>query len=102
MMSQIRYNVWTVDTQNRYYRNVFFTEIVKPIQMSFEILDADSAVTIPLKITMFDEDGIIFVQTQRITVSRFVNGKFRRSSWRKVPEIRDFVLSQAAQSLMTA
>ena len=90
----VKYLVWTYDAHAHYYRNVFFDQIDKPMYISFEIPDAESNAVIPLHVKVYDDDGVIFAQEQKLMVSRFANGAFHKTGWRKVPEIRAFVESE--------
>lgn len=90
----VRYNVWTVDTVNRYHRHLFFDRIRGRISISFEIPNAHANATIPLEIAIFDEGGLYFTQRQRVTIEHFVGGKPVLCSWRKIDTVRDFVLRE--------
>jgi hypothetical protein len=97
----VRYNFWTRDTSNRYYRHIFFKDIPKPIRISFEIPHITKNATIPLIISIFDDDGVYFTQTQHVLVElnrfhEFQDDKYRDDpwkicSWRKVDTVRDCV-----------
>jgi len=90
----VAYNLWTIDAQSRYFRNLFFAAVWKPISISFCIPHIDHAASFPLAITIFDEDGVYFTQEQRIAVERRTGDGFTLTSWRRIPAIRDFVLSE--------
>ena len=87
----VEYNVWTVECHNRYYRHLWFDQIERPISISFEVVDLRKSATIPLKIKIFDADGIYFEQDQSICIERRVGDRFLISSWRKVEPVRAFV-----------
>ncbi|MCB1327941.1 MAG: hypothetical protein KDK28_00045 [Maritimibacter sp.] len=90
----VRYNVWTVDTVNRYHRHLFFDRIRGRTSISFEIPHARANATIPLEIAIFDEGGLYFTQRQRVTIEHLVGGKPVLCGWRKIDTVRDFVLRE--------
>jgi hypothetical protein len=90
----VRYNVWTRSTVNTYYRHIFFDEIKKPISISFRIPHLSRNATIPLHVSLFDEDGVFFTQEQLLAIERINGTKRNMCGWRKIDTVRDFLLSQ--------
>lgn len=90
----VRYNVWTRSTVNTYYRHIFFDEIKKPISISFRIPHLSRNATIPLHVSLFDEDGVFFTQEQLLAIERINGTKRNMCGWRKIDTIRDFLLTQ--------
>ena len=89
-----RYNVWTRSTSNTYHRHIFFDQIKSPISISFDVLPLKQRATIPLHITLFDEEGIYFTQEQVLVIEKISDGKGQICGWRKIDTVRDFLLSQ--------
>lgn len=93
-----QYNLWTVDTYNRYSRNLFFDQITKPLYISLLIPHCDKAKYFPLLISIYDEDDEYFSQEQNVAVQRIIGSKVRPTSWRKIEALSDFVLAEVEDS----
>lgn len=90
----VKYNVWTYSTVNHYYRHVFFDQIKQPISISFKIPHLSQQATIPLHVSLYDDDGEYFTQEQTLAIERLTNGQGRMCGWRKIDPVREFVLSE--------
>ena len=93
----VAYNLWTVDLQATYHRNLFFDLVPKSVRISIEIPEVQKHSSFPLSIVIFDDAGAYFTQTQNIAVERNIGGKFVLSAWRRVEPIRDFVLRETRE-----
>lgn len=91
------YQVWTRSAVSSYHRHIFPDELVGDITISFEIPSLDSAAWFPLVVRMYDDQGLYFLHEQKLVIERNLGDRFVLSSWRKVPEVRDYLLSQCPQ-----
>lgn len=89
----VKYNVWTYDLHAKYHRHVFFDEIKKPIKISFDIPHLTKDTRVPLNITIFDDEGVIFTMNQVLVFDVLKNGEWKISPWRKIEPIKNCVLS---------
>lgn len=88
------YSVWTRSAVSNYIRHIFPDELTHDISISFEIPDLKFASWFPILVRMYDQDGLFFWHEQKAVVERNIGGRFVLSSWKKVPAIRDFLLSE--------
>ena len=90
-----KYNLWTVNSVNRYMRNLFFDDVDGYVSISIEIPNIDKKSSFPFIIKIFDNNGVYFEQNQNIAVEVNRGEGFKITSWTKVPPIREFVLSES-------
>ena len=90
-----KYNLWTVNSENRYLRNLFFDEVDGGVSISIEIPNIEKKSSFPFIIKIFDDNGTYFEQAQNIAVEANRGDGFKVTSWTKVPAIREFVLTEA-------
>ena len=88
------YNVWTRQSVSTYHRHIFPDELSEDVTISFEIPHLERNASFPIKITLFDELGVYFEHQQDVALERLVGGRFVLTSWRKIPQISKFLLSQ--------
>lgn len=93
----VKYNVWTRRTVNTYHRHIFFDEIHLPIWIAFEIPNLNKRATIPLYVTLFDDEGLYFTQEQLLVVERIEGATKAIRGWRQIETIRDFLLSECPE-----
>jgi hypothetical protein len=92
-----RYNLWTVETQNRYFQNLFFNQIKAPLIIEFSIPNAQRKASFPLSISVYKDGDLVFTQKQIIAVQKIVGNKAKTVGWRKIAPIQQFVSSQIMQ-----
>ncbi|MDO6732836.1 hypothetical protein Q4577_22735 [Marinovum sp. 2_MG-2023] len=92
------YNVWTRRSVSTYLRHIFPDELTDPVSISFEIPNLDKNATFPLLVRIFDDHGLYFEHEQELALERLVEGRFVLSGWKKVPKVRDFLLSQVTSA----
>ncbi|WP_127044800.1 hypothetical protein [Pseudorhodobacter sp. E13] len=90
------YNVWTRRSVSVYHRHIFPDELTDPVTIAFEVPHLDKNATFPLVVKIFDDHGLYFEHEQELALERLVSGRFILSSWKKVPKVREFLLSQVA------
>jgi hypothetical protein len=83
------YTVWTHETHNFYRRHIFPDSLKKPVTISFEITNLDTSAWFPLRIRVFDDDGLYFQCDQRLVVESLGKDGGRLTSWKKIPALRD-------------
>lgn len=88
------YNIWTRSTVSNYLRHIFPQEVTGEIRISFEIPSLENASWFPILVRMFDENGLYFWQEQKIVIERNIGGRFSLTSWKKIPAIRAFLMSE--------
>lgn len=88
----VKYNVWTRDLYAKYHRHVFFDAVKTVIKISFEIPHLTKNATVPLNISIFDEDGVYFTMNQDLAFDVKKGDKWKVTSWRKIEPIRDGVM----------
>lgn len=89
------YLVWTRFTSSVYHRHVFPDQLRESLCISFEIPHLDYASWFPLAIKIYDGAGLIFEHEQKLVIERNIDGRFVLSSWKKVVELRSFLISQS-------
>jgi len=92
------YNVWTRHSVSTYHRHIFPDELAEPISISFEVLGLEKNASFPVRICLFDEYGMYFEHEQELVMERMVGGRFVLTGWKKVPNVREFVLAQGKQA----
>ena len=83
------YTVWTHDAFCAYRRHIFPDRLTGPVRMSFEVPSLTALSWFPLRICVFDRDGLYFQTDQKLVVERIGAGGAALTSWRKVPALRD-------------
>lgn len=89
------YNLWTVDCENFYRRNLFFEQVQSHVMVSIEIPHIDKKSSFPIRAVIYDENGTYFEQCQNIAVETKRGDKFRPTAWVRVPTIKQFVLTES-------
>jgi len=89
----VLYNVWTYDLNAKYHRHVFFDTLKKAVKISFDIPHLASDTRVPLNVTVFDEDGVIFTMNQVLVFDTSKDGKWKITSWRKIAPIKECLLT---------
>ncbi len=82
------YTVWTHETHNLYRRHIFLNALRTPVTISFEVPDLDTAAWFPLRIRVFDKDGLYFQSDQKLVVERLGEISGHLTSWKKIPALR--------------
>lgn len=83
------YTVWTRETTSTYHRHIILDALTKDISISFEIPSLDAASWFPLRICLFDDDGLYFEHDQKLVVERLSDDKAVLTSWKKVPQLAE-------------
>lgn len=83
------YAVWTHNTVSSYRRHIILDELNSNIEVSFEIPYLDAASWFPLRIRLFDRDGVYFETDQKLVVERIGAEGSAVTSWKKIPQLRD-------------
>jgi len=83
------YTVWTRETTSTYHRHIILDELTKDISISFEVPSLDAASWFPLRIRLFDDDGLYFEHGQKLVVERLSDGKSALTSWKKIPQLAE-------------
>ncbi|MEM6478578.1 MAG: hypothetical protein AAF647_05985 [Pseudomonadota bacterium] len=96
------YQVWTHSAMSTYHRHIFPNELTGPLKLSFEIPSLESSAWFPLHVKLFDDEGLYFAHEQKLVIERKVGERFMLTSWRKVPNLRNYLLSQVAQEEVAA
>jgi len=90
------YSVWTVRQNSSYFRHVWLEQLSSDLKLSFEVLPLVRNATFSLQIELSGPNGeLYFSHFQELAVERLGKNGFVLTSWRRVPEIRDFLLSEA-------
>ena len=82
------YTVWTKSATSEYRRHIFLDELKSEVTMSFAIPSLDTASWFPLRIQLFDRDGLYFQHDQKLVVERMSEGRSTLTSWKKVPQLQ--------------
>lgn len=83
------YTVWTHDAVCAYRRHIILEQLKGSLSISFEVPFLRAAAWFPLRICIFDADGIYFQTDQKLVVERIDARGATLSSWKKVPALRD-------------
>lgn len=83
------YTVWTRETTSTYHRHIILDALKKDLSISFEVPSLDAASWFPLRIRLFDDDGLYFEHDQKLVVERLSDGKSALTSWKKIPQLAD-------------
>jgi hypothetical protein len=83
------YTVWTRETTSTYHRHIIFDALNNDISISFEVPSLDAASWFPLRIRLFDDDGVYFEHDQKLVVERLSDGKSALTSWKKIPQLAE-------------
>lgn len=83
------YTVWTHDAVCAYRRHILPDQLNGPVEISFEVPFLDAASWFPLRICLFDRDGVYFQTEQKLVVERIDEGGAALTSWKKIPQLRD-------------
>lgn len=83
------YTVWTRETTSTYHRHIILDALTKDISISFEVPSLDAASWFPLRIRLFDDDGLYFEHDQKLVVERLSDGKSALTSWKKIPQLAE-------------
>lgn len=82
------YTVWTHDATSAYRRHILFDALKNDIKLSFEIPTLDAAAWFPLRIKLYDQDGMYFQHDQKLVVERIMDSGSQITSWKKLPDLR--------------
>lgn len=97
------FSVWTVRQNSCYFRHVWLDQMSTDLTLTFEVLPLDRNATFSLKIELSGENGELYFQhLQELAVERLGQNGFVLTSWRRIPEIRNFLLSQVAERTVAA
>lgn len=88
------YNVWTRQSVSTYHRHIFPDELTEDLTITFEIPNLERNASFPIRITLSDAFGVYFEHEQDVVLEREVNGRFALTSWRKIPQVATFLLSE--------
>lgn len=88
-----RYQVWTRTANSKYHRHLFPDEIRSPVVLQFEVPEPTHSAWFFLLVKMFDEQGVYFEHRQELVIEMKVGERMVLASWKRVPEIRDFLMS---------
>jgi len=83
------YTVWTHETVSAYRRHIIMDDLKKDIEISFEIPSLDSAAWFPLRICIYDRDGLYFQMDQKLVVDRIHSEGTSLTSWKKIAPLRE-------------
>jgi hypothetical protein len=83
------YTVWTHQAVSAYRRHIILDELVENIEVSFEVPSLNCASWFPLRIRLFDRDGLYFQTDQKLVVDRIHDGGSMLTSWKKIPALRE-------------
>lgn len=83
------YTVWTHDAVSAYRRHIILDALTEPLQISFEVPFLRAAAWFPLRISIFDRDGVYFQTDQKLVVERIDAQGSALTSWKKIPQLRD-------------
>ncbi len=83
------YTVWTHDTFSAYRRHIILDALSGNLEISFEVPHLDAMSWFPLRICIFDRDGLYFQTDQKLVVDRIGDGGAALTSWKKIPALRD-------------
>lgn len=83
------YTVWTHNAVSAYRRHIILESLTGNIEVSFEIPFLDANSWFPLRIRLFDGDGLYFQTDQKLVVERIDVTGSAITSWKKIPQLRD-------------
>lgn len=83
------YTIWTHDATSAYRRHIFLDDISKDITISFEVPHLSSASWFPLRIRLYDHEGVYFQHDQKLVVERITQERSMLTSWKKIPQLKD-------------
>jgi hypothetical protein len=91
------FTMWTVRQESSYHQHIWFDQLDEDLELSFEVLPLDRNSSFSLKVELRLSNGdLCFRHTQELAVEKMGKNGFRMTSWKKVPEIRDFLLMQVS------
>lgn len=97
-----RYAIWTRRATSRYYNHIFFDQLTEDVTITFSIPRLDRNATFPIAVKIHDRKRVYFEHEQEIALERLSEGRAVLSGWKRVPEIRDFLLSQCHEAQCAA
>lgn len=83
------YTVWTHEAVCAFRRHIILDQLKGPLSISFEVPFLRAAAWFPLRICIFDADGVYFQTDQKLVVERIDARGAALSSWKKIPALRD-------------
>lgn len=83
------YTVWTLDTTSAHRRHIFLDDLKADVTLSFTVPSLDQTAWFPLRIRLFDRDGLYFQHDQKLVVERLVGEGGNLTSWKKIPNLRN-------------
>lgn len=88
-------SVWTVRQNANYHKHIWLDELKDELTISFEIPYLNRNATFPLLVKFLTVGGeLVFSHFQELAVERSVGDKFVLTSWRRIPQLRDFLLKE--------
>ncbi|MEL6960366.1 MAG: hypothetical protein AAGL89_15585 [Pseudomonadota bacterium] len=82
------YTVWTHDATSSYRRHLFLDHLEHDLTLSFQVPFLDAASWFPLRIRLYDAEGLYFQNDQKLVVERLSPEGATLTSWRKLPNLR--------------
>lgn len=92
------YTIWTHEATSAYRRHIILDEIKDDIHVSFEVPFLHTASWFPLRICLFDRDGLYFQNDQKLVVERLSGDHPQLTSWKKIPQLNSCLPDLQARS----
>lgn len=83
------YTVWTYEAVSAYRRHIILDALTDKVQISFEVPSLETAAWFPLRISIFDRDGLYFQTDQKLVIDRIHAGGTTLTSWKKISAFRE-------------
>ena len=80
-----------------YLQHVWLDQLSSDLVLTFEVLPLVRNATFSLKVELSGASGeLYFSHFQELAVERLGTNGFKLTSWRRIPELRKFLLSEGA------
>lgn len=83
------YTIWTHDAVCAYRRHIILNALTNNVEVSFEIPFLDAKSWFPLRIRLYDRDGLYFQTDQKLVVERIDENGSGITSWKKVRQLAE-------------
>ncbi len=89
------FTVWTVRQHSTYLQHVWLDQLKSDLILTFEIPHLERNATFPLRVRLIGKDGeLFFTNIQELAVERLIDDRFVLTSWRRIPDLRDFLIKE--------